>query len=292
MATLNETKERIGVVKSVGGFANALQQIAAMRMMSLRNKVLASKRFVDEATEILRELNLHKELTYQRDYMEANKKAFKKEKKKEEAPLNMAVIVLTSNQGLCGKYNAEIFKALESHILRENKGADVFLIGKKGQEHYLTNQRFDYKFYPYNLADNFDYHDLLRLVTMFPYYNRILLVYSRYVNTIKRDVVETLLVTPPTGNIEENATEEIKYIYEPSVEVLISDVSAKLRAAAFQQQILDARLSQFSAQMVGMQTASENAKILLTDLGHEYNKQRRKQIDKKISEVLAGSTLW
>lgn len=292
MATLNETKEKMGVVKSVGGFANALQQIASMKMMALRSKVLASKRFVDEATTILRELNLHKELTYQRDYEEANKKSLKKGPKQAEDNRKMAVIIITSNQGLCGKYNVEVFKALETHILRENAGADIFIIGKKGQEHYLTNKKYDFRFYPYALPDDFDYTDLLRLVTMFPYYKRVLMVYSRYVNTIKRDVVESLLVAPPTGNFEKHAEETIKFMYEPSVEELIRDVSSKLRAAAFQQSILDSRLAQFSSQMVGMQTASENAKVLLVDLGNEYNKQRRKLIDKKISEVLGGSSLW
>ncbi len=293
MPTLNETKEKIAVVKSVGGFANALQQIAAMKMTSLRNKVMAAKRFVDEATEMLRELNFYKDLAYQHEYEEANKKALKKEKGKQlSTNKNMAVIVVTSNQGLCGKYNAEVFKALETHILRENAEADIFIIGKKGQEHYLTNKKYNFKFYPYSLPDEFSYTELARLVTMFPYYSRVLMVYSRFVNTIKRDVVEVLMATPPTGNAEEHKEEQVRFIFEPSVDELIRDISAKLRAALFQQQVLDSRLAQFSAQMVGMQTASENSKILLTDLSHEYNKQRRKMIDKKISEVLGGSALW
>ena len=79
MTSINETKEKIAVVKSVGDFANAMQQIAAMRMVALRDKVLASKRFVDEATEMLRELNLYKELIYQEEL------DGKKNKKKEAA---------------------------------------------------------------------------------------------------------------------------------------------------------------------------------------------------------------
>ena len=67
MATINEIKDKMVVVNSVGGFANALQQIATMRMMALRDRVVASKRFVDEATMILRELNLYKEIIYQQE---------------------------------------------------------------------------------------------------------------------------------------------------------------------------------------------------------------------------------
>ncbi len=313
MAAINEIKEKMGVVKSVGGFANALQQIASMRMMTLRDKVLSSKRFVDEATEILRELNLYKEIIYSKEYKEAVKRSFKRSKNSRNGQKNnCAVIVVTSNQGLCGKYNAEIFKKLETIVFREYEDADYYLIGKKGQEHYLTQKKFKLKFYPYNVPDNFDHLDLLRLVQIFPHYQRVMLVYSRYINTINRDVVETLLVAPPNSNEEEakdkniqneetvvnpveqkeRELEKIKYIFEPSLEELIKEVSAKLRAATFQQQILDSRLAQFSAQMVGMQAASENSKVLLDDLGHEYNKYRRKMIDKKISEVLGGSALW
>jgi F-type H+-transporting ATPase subunit gamma len=73
---------------------------------------------------------------------------------------------------------------------------------------------------------------------------------------------------------------------------MIDGVSRSLRAALFQQQIMDARLSQFSAQMIGMKTSSDNAEKLLAELRLEYNKQRRKMIDKKISEVFAGSAMW
>lgn len=301
MAALNETKEKMAVVKSVGGFANALQQIAAMRMVSLRDKVLSSKRFVDEATEILRELNYYSELVYKNEYNKANKRAFKRSKSGLVESPRRALVVVTSNQGLCGKYNAEVFKKLESKIFEAQKDSDIFIIGKKGQEHYLTNKKYQYKFYPYSLPDEFTATDLLRLVSMFPYYSEIMMVYSRYVNTVTRDVVETLLVTPPVPPKKpdeqkdkkgKNKAEEVKFIFEPSIEELIKDVSGKLRAATFQQQVYDSRLAQFSAQMVGMQAASENAKVLTQDLQHEYNKIRRKMIDKKIAEVLGGSALW
>lgn len=291
MASLNETKEKIAVVKSVGGFANAMQQIAAMRMVALRDKVLASKRFVDEATEMLRELTLYKELFYQEEIGKGKKKP--ESLPQDEVKVKKAIIIITSNQGLCGKFNAEIYKKIETQILANNLDADIYIIGKKGQEHYLNNKKFRFKFYPYTLTDEFTSQELLRLVEMFPYYDRIMMVYSRYLNTINRDVVDTLLVTPPANTKAEiNPEEKVKFIFEPSVEELIRDISAKLRAAAFQQQILDSRLAQFAAQMVGMQSATENAKGLLEDLNHEYNKIRRKMIDKKISEVFAGSALW
>jgi F-type H+-transporting ATPase subunit gamma len=292
MATLNEVKEKIAVVRSVGDFSNALQQIAAMRMVALRDQVLSSKRFVDEATEILKELRLYKEMMFSQEYDEANKKSFAKKKMGESLVSKEAIIVVTSNQGLCGKYNAEIFKVLETKVLQGAAGADIYIIGKKGQEHYLANKKYKFNFYPYNVPDNFTSDDLLRLVKTFSHYDRILMIYARYINTITRDVVQTLLIAPPVKEEQEGKDKKVKFIFEPNIDDLINDISSSLRAAAFHQQILDSRLSQYSAQMVGMQAASENAKVMLGDLGHEYNKQRRKMIDKKIGEVFAGSALW
>ena len=301
MSAINEVKEQISVVRSVGDFTSALQQIAAMRMMTLRRQVLASKRFVDESTEILRELKLHRELIYKEEYEKANKRAFKK-KSEEQKKDKEALIIITSNAGLCGTYNGEIFKQLEGYILNNNAGADIFIAGKKGQEHYLTNKKYKFKFYPYSIPDNFTAHDLLRLIGVFAHYDKILMVYSRYVNTMERDVVETMLITPPVSPQDINPEnpkavafqeeQKVKYLFEPSIEELILDVSSKLRAASFQQQIFDSRLSQYAAQMVGMQMASDNAKVMLEDLNHGYNKERRKLIDKKIGEVFAGSALW
>jgi len=292
MATLNEVKEKIAVVRSVGDFSNALQQIAAMRMVALRDQVLNSKRFVDEATEILKELNIYKEMIYRQEYNQANKKSFAKKKIVESTIAKEAIIVVTSNQGLCGKYNAEIFKVLETKALKEASRSDIYIIGKKGQEHYLTNKRYKFNFFPYNVPDNFTSDHLIRLIKTFSHYDRILMIYARYINTITRDVVQALLITPPVKAEVEEKENKVKFIFEPNIDDLIKDVSSNLRAAAFHQQILDSRLSQYSAQMVGMQAASENAKKMLGDLGHEYNKQRRKMIDKKIGEVFAGSALW
>lgn len=294
MATINETKEKMGVVKSVGSFANALQMIASMRMMALRDKVLASKRFVDEAALILKDLTYYKEMSFEQQYAEADRKSFQKKGRFLVGPQKDALIIISSNQGLCGKYNAEVFRRLESQALSDNKDSDIFIIGKKGQEHYFNNKKYPFKFYPYNLPDNFTATDLLRLVGIFSHYRKIIMLYSRYINTVTREVTESLLVTPPVLHTDkkDRGKDNVPFIFEPSIDELLKEVSSKLRAATFQQQILDSRLAQFSAQMVGMQSASENAKILLGDLQHEYNKQRRKLIDKKIAEVLGGSALW
>ena len=290
MSTINEIKEEIIVVKSVGDFANALQQIATARMVKLREKVLTSRPFVEEALAMLRELN-----TIRSKMQAADLVLLEKKKKETQAAVakvtgRKAVIVITSNQGLTGRYNIEVYQKLEK-LVAEQPDSEYFVIGKKGQEVFL-NGKYKVTYYPYEVGENFTIEDLRRLIALFNYYDEITLLYSRYVNSAKRDVVATSIVAPELPEDEASKTQPGKYVFEPDIFVLIDSVGNKLRAALFQQQIFDSRLSQYAAQMIGMKTAADNAVELLADLRLEYNKSRRKMIDKKISEVFAGSALW
>ncbi|NMC35694.1 F0F1 ATP synthase subunit gamma [Candidatus Beckwithbacteria bacterium] len=292
MAKVNEIKEQQIVVASVGGFANSLQQIATMRMTSLRKAVLASRRFVDEATLILRELKREKQL----QFIEELEKIDKKLSQRFGVKRREAIIVVSSYQGLCGSYNTEIIAKLEK-ILPEHLEADYFVIGSKGQDYFRrqVSKNPNLNYYPYDIPEEVQIEDLKRLISMFVYYDQIYLVYSKYINTATREVVFLELAEPAIETEEDKEKEEEnegKFIFEPDLDDLIESVTAKLRYSLFRQQILDSKLSLYSAQMVAMQTASDNAKDLLKDLQMEYNKARRKQIDKKIQEVQAGRALW
>jgi len=289
VSTINEIKDQMVTVQSVGGFANAMQQIATMRMAHLRAKVLASRPFVEEAVVMMQELATLQNMMAHKDLYKLDKK-HQDEAAKKFHNGRRAVIVITSNQGLTGHYNIEIFQKLEK-LLVDEKDADFFVIGKKGQESFATG-KYKVQYFPYEVGENFVIEDLKRLIDLFDYYEDIVLLYSRYLNSAKRDVVITSIVKPELEESEEVKRQPGKYIFEPDIFVLSQSIGHKLRGALFQQQIFDSRLAQYSAQMVGMKTASDNAVDLLADLRLEYNKQRRKMIDKKIGEVFAGSALW
>ena len=277
------------MVSSLGEFTNALQQIATIRMIKLRDKVLESRPFVQVASEMLTELSGIRNGMQTESLLALEKKhagsthGFKGG--------GEAVIIITSNQGLTGRYNPEIF-AKATTLIAEKPDADYYIIGKKGQD-FFAGKRFKLKRFPYAVPDTFEIGDLQRLISLFDYYSSVTLLYSRYLNSAKRDVVITSVVLPSETGLElSEGHGKGKYTFEPDIFDLIDGISSKLRAALFQQQLFDARLAQNSSQMVGMKTASDNAVGLLADLRQEYNKQRRKMIDKKIGEVFAGSALW
>ncbi len=200
---------------------------------------------------------------------------------------------MTSDIGLCGSYNTEIIKKLEE-VMPQHPDADYFVLGHKGQNYMSrASAKYQVKYYPYNIPEEVSIQDLRPLIGMFYYYAQIYLIYSRFINTATREVVFMELAIP---NIKEAELEkeklEGKFIFEPSIDELIASVSARVRYALFRQQILDSKLSLYTAQMIAMKTAADNAQELLKDLQLEYNKARRKLVDKKILEVQSGRTLW
>ncbi len=298
MSKITEIKEQQIVVSSVGSFASSLQQISASRMAKLRVSVINAQRFVEEATVVLRELQLEKQK--QIDLEKQAIAAGKVIKTKKKTPFGQknrvkrtAIIVVSSNQGLCGSYNTEISHKLND-IVEDYPDVDYFIIGKKGQEFFRhLAKKYHVKFFPFNIPEMVEMHHLKPLVSMFNFYDQIFLVYSKYVNTTTRNVVFIELAVPHSIEVSAIAEkEEGKFIFEPGLDEVIESISTKLRYALFRQQILDSRLSLYTAQMIAMQTASENAKTLLNDLSLQYNKAKRKLVDKKIQEVQAGRSLW
>jgi F-type H+-transporting ATPase subunit gamma len=304
MAKVNEIKEQQSVVASVGEFAGSLQQIATMRMTQLRKLVLASRPFVDQATMILRELKREQTRKLLLDIKKTSRKKYSFPYKR----THHMIIIVSSSQGLCGSYNTEIFKKAEE-VVKENPDADYFVVGSKGQDYFkrLKSKKYpSLNYYHYNIPENVEIQHLRKLINMFVFYDQIHLVYSKYINTSTREVVFLELAEPlkeedinppkPKTKEEKKQLEKMlldgRFIFEPDIDLLIEHLTNKLRYALFRQQILDSQLSLYSSQMLAMQTASDNAKDLMKDLQMEYNKARRKIIDKKIQEVQAGRALW
>ena len=93
-------------------------------------------------------------------------------------------------------------------------------------------------------------------------YDQIFLIYSKYINTATREVVFVELAIPNVAEVEKvKEIEEGKFIFEPNLDELINSVSAKLRYALFRQQILDSKLSLYTAQMLAMKTALIKGKL-------------------------------
>jgi len=205
-----------------------------------------------------------------------------------------AVVVIASNSSLCGGFNANIIKKALETIKSIDGEVKVFAIGRKAAE---AMKRAGYK-------SEADYSDIIghpsfdrstalsdELVRRFNAgeFARVLLIYSHFVSSsTQTQVVEQYL--PFVPSVKENASAAIDdSILEPSREELLESLLPQVITLKFHAAVLDSSASEHGARTVAMQTATDNANELLSDLTLEYNKGRQQKITAEILDLVGGT---
>jgi F-type H+-transporting ATPase subunit gamma len=208
-------------------------------------------------------------------------------------------IVITSDRGLAGGYNANIIKLAKETI--SNKYTDqhkkgnitIWNIGKKGYES-LTKQNYktnaDFKDVFLNL--NFESVQAASQAAVKAFMNKefdvVELVYSEFKNAAtQRFVVERFLPIPKVEKKE--GSKQADFIFEPAKEQLVAELMPKILNTQLFKAVLDANASEHGARMTAMDKASENANELLKTLKISYNRARQAAITTELTEIVSGA---
>jgi len=209
------------------------------------------------------------------------------------------LIVITSDRGLCGAYNANIIKLAkqaiaENYAAQASKGnVEIWTIGKKGYEHFLKNRyRIDARFKDIFLHLNFESVQAASQAAVQAFeakqFDRVELVYSEFRNAAtQKFTVERFLpiprVTPPQGSKKSD------FIFEPQRETLVAELMPKILNTQLYKAVLDANASEHGARMTAMDKATENANELLKSLKISYNRARQAAITTELTEIVSGA---
>lgn len=207
-------------------------------------------------------------------------------------------IVVTSDRGLCGGFNANSIKLVKSRIKEQyseqhKKGNVTILpLGKKGWENFQKAG--------YPLIENFwtIFSDLsfenvkavaqhVRTAFTNKEFDRVELVYSKFKNAATQEFVcEQHL---PIPKAKKTGTASLDFIFEPSKEVLIQELMPKLLNTQIFKGVLDSNASEHGARMTAMDKATENAEELLKSLRISYNRARQAAITTELTEIVSGA---
>lgn len=215
------------------------------------------------------------------------------------------IVVVTSDRGLCGVFNANIVKATVGHIQtvygnlqQGDHQLKLVAVGKKGFEYF--NKR-DYELYSRHLGvfQGLDFGRargiMSELVTGYltGEFDKVEVVYNEFKNVIQqRVVIEQLLPIPPAdlpGKDEHKVHPIVEYIYEPSSKEIIDVLLPKHLNFQMWRILLESNAAEQGARMAAMDNATENAKELITDLTLSYNKARQASITKELLEIVSGA---
>ena len=289
MATAREIRRRIRSVRNVAQITRAVQMVASSKMRRAQERVVASRPYSDELMRLV--ARLAKQAGEEEDLPLMKTRPIKR----------VGVVVISPDRGLAGGLPGNINRRsaqLAADLRRETGNASLPLsfiaVGRRGRD-FLTRTQQSIIAEFTNLGDQpaqADVRAIARSVTD-AYLNgevdRVLLVYPKFVSTVVQTptVIQLLPVEPPEEDTTSGATPQ--YIYEPNATAIFAALLPRYVETLIYQPLLENVASFYSAQMVAMKNATDNATDLVEDLTLTYNKARQTAITTQILEVVAGS---
>lgn len=203
------------------------------------------------------------------------------------------LIAITSNRGLCGAFNANVFKATEKRIKHfAGKAVQVYPIGKRSVD-YFTGKHEIFKSEA-KIFDNLNYDNAAALTQEVMHafvdgsFDKIEIIYNQFKNAATQLVV-TEQYLPVQADEETEVEMNADYIFEPSKSSIVVDLIPKSLKVQLYKALLDSHASEHGARMTAMHKATDNAEDLRSELKLTYNRQRQASITNEILEIVGGA---
>lgn len=210
------------------------------------------------------------------------------------------MVVITSNRGLCGGFNANVVKAANLQIKNKYNACDVTVmcIGKKGNDVFKkSNYKLVNTVNDKNLNDLFDGLSFINVAPVAEFimqsfvegeYDKIEVVYNQFKNAaVQLAVSEQFLPVQPPQNTTKVKTAD--YIFEPNKQDIVADLIPRSLKTQLFKALLDSYAAEHGARMTSMHKATDNAGALIKELKLAYNKARQAAITNEILEIVGGA---
>lgn len=281
MANLKEIRNRINSVSSTMQITSAMKMVSAAKLKKAQDAITAMRPYAEKLTELIQNISATLEENVTNVFAE-------------QRPVNkVLLVVVTSNRGLCGAFNANVLKKTKERMkFYADKEVEILTIGKKAHdilsksEKIFANESQVYDELTFeNVAD-------IAQVLMDLYVNenvdRVEILYNQFKNAASQVVMtEQFLPLEPIDNGDENAVAD--YIFEPSKEEIINSlIPSSLKTQLFKA-LLDSNAAEHGARMTAMHKATDNAEELRDQLKLTYNKARQAAITNEILEIVGGA---
>jgi F-type H+-transporting ATPase subunit gamma len=291
MPNLKEVRIRIASVKSTQQITSAMKMVAASKLRKAQNSIIQMRPFAAKLKEILQ--NLSASLNAGDDASGFSE---------QRIPKKVLLIIISSNRGLCGAFNANVIKMTIRQIAEkyadQYKSGDISLItiGKKVSE-FFGKQKFNILASHDELFDDITFENVSAITekVMQSFVDKefdiIEIIYNQFKNVATQNLMaeQFLPVEPVELKDGENQNTKADYIFEPSKEEIIQDLIPKSLKVQFYKAILDSHAAEHGARMTAMQQATDNAQELLKNLNLAYNKARQAAITNEILEIVGGA---
>ena len=283
MPSLKDIRKRIGSVKNTQQITKAMKMVAAARLRKAQESIETMRPYSYRLKDIIAQLAARADaadhpLLAQRE------------------PERVRILVMTSDRGLCGGFNANINRTTERYLKENKRGHQEIvldLIGRKGNDYFKRRDVTVGRYFDDVLANvglekaseiaekaisDFVEGDL----------DAVYVIYNEFKSAISQEVVvEQLLPVVPAEASEDGHLGE--FIYEPSKEALLDAVIPRDITVQIYRMLLESVASEMGARMSAMDNATKNAGELIDKLTLQYNRARQANITSELMEIISGA---
>ena len=290
MPNIKEVVHRINSITATQQITNAMKMVAAARLGKVQQQVLQIRPYAEKLTMLLQNVMASSEPQLTPGYLE--KRPVK----------NLLLVVMSSDRGLCGAFNAKVLKKTLQYIrtAAHDLGADQITILPIGRKAFSFFEKRKWQLIPdhrdIGLSQRRAFNhvslvvDFLMDTFLQQAYDQVVLVYNAFQNAATHvPTVEELLPITIHNAESSNQTMQTDYIYEPSRVALLASLIPYVLHVKFYKAWLASSASEHGARMTTMSQATDNAKELLRELKLTYNRTRQAAITQEISEIVAGA---
>jgi F-type H+-transporting ATPase subunit gamma len=284
---LKEVRNRIKSVQSTQQITKAMKMVSAAKLRRAQDAIIQMRPYAKKLQELLSNIV-------------SNSAGEAGMRLASERPVeNVLMIVITSDRGLAGAFNANIIKLAkatiaEKYAAQSRKGnITLWAIGKKGYEHFVKNNyKTDARFKDIFLNLTFENVQQAAQAAVKAFeekqFDVVEIVYSEFKNAAtQRFTVERFLPIPKSE--KKAGTAKADFIFDPAKELLIAELMPKILNTQLYKAVLDSNASEHGARMTAMDKASENANDMLRSLKIAYNRARQAAITTELTEIISGA---
>jgi F-type H+-transporting ATPase subunit gamma len=279
MATLKVIRKRISSIRNTQQITKAMKMVSAAKLRRAQEAAVEARPYADKMADLLKNLS-------SRVSRAAHPLLTTREEKR------IQLVLVTSDRGLCGGYNANLIRAAEAFIRSHGAGKEITLsfVGRKGADYYRRRRGEGGDRYtnflsmaPEDLAEEI----AAKLTSLFVdgQTDAVYLLYSHFRSALSQ--VPTLeKILPVALNDTEETDQLTEYLYEPGVEELLSSLLPKITEIKIQRALLEATASEHGARMTAMDSATTNASKMMGSLTLQMNRARQASITRELMEIV------
>ena len=286
MAGAKEIRSKIGSVKSTQKITKAMEMVAASKMRRSQESMAASRPYADTIRKVIGHLALGS-LEYRHPYLD------------EREAKRVGYIVISSDRGLCGGLNINLFKKVMAGMKTWSEDGveiDLAVIGSKATA-FFNSYGGNVIAQNSGLGDKPSLEELIGTVgVMLKKYDegqldRLYVVNNKFINTmVQEPTIDQLLPLPKSEDEAMKRTHAWDYIYEPEPKPLLDALLVRYVESQVYQGVVENLACEHVARMIAMKAATDNAGDIIDELQLVYNKARQSAITQELSEIVSGAS--